>query len=80
MNKKVEELIKKKVEEKGFSFLGIKLGKSRGERTLEITIDSPGGVSIEDCALVSQSIEALLDENDPIKEKYLLVVSSPGTS
>ena len=45
---------------------------------LRIFIDKPGGVEIDDCQLVSEKLTAVLDEKDPIKEKYYLEVSSPG--
>lgn len=45
---------------------------------LRIYIDKPGGVEIDDCQLVSEKLTAVLDAQDPIKEKYYLEVSSPG--
>lgn len=45
---------------------------------LRIFIDKPGGVEIDDCQLVSEKLTAVLDEKDPIQEKYYLEVSSPG--
>jgi len=33
---------------------------------------------VEDCAKISRLIEPVLDEKNLIREKYLLVVSSPG--
>ena len=35
-------------------------------------------VSINDCEEVSRSLSDLLDEKDPIKEAYMLEVTSPG--
>jgi len=45
---------------------------------LRIFIDKPGGIEIDDCQLVSEKLAAVLDEKDPVKEKYYLEVSSPG--
>ena len=45
---------------------------------LRIYIDKPGGVEIDDCQLVSEKLTAVLDEKDPIPDKYYLEVSSPG--
>lgn len=45
---------------------------------LRIFIDKPGGVEIDDCQMVSEQLTALLDEKDPIPDKYFLEVSSPG--
>lgn len=45
---------------------------------LRIYIDKPGGVEIDDCQLVSEKLTEVLDEKDPIPDKYYLEVSSPG--
>ena len=45
---------------------------------LRVYIDKEGGVSIDDCELVSRALEAKLDEHDPIEQAYILEVSSPG--
>lgn len=45
---------------------------------LRIFLDKPGGVEIDDCQMVSERLTEILDEQDPIPEKYFLEVSSPG--
>ena len=45
---------------------------------LRIYIDKPGGIEIDDCQMVSEKLTELLDERDPIRDKYYLEVSSPG--
>ncbi|ERT57212.1 hypothetical protein HMPREF1250_1667 [Megasphaera vaginalis (ex Srinivasan et al. 2021)] len=45
---------------------------------LRVFIDKEGGVDLEDCQKVSEQLSRVLDEKDPIKENYLLEVSSPG--
>jgi ribosome maturation factor RimP len=50
-----------------------------GRRTLlRITVDRPGGVTVEDCERFSKDIGALLDVEDYIQAAYTLEVSSPG--
>lgn len=49
--------------------------------TLQVMIDVPDGsrdINVDDCAKVSRALSALLDEKDPINDKYTLEVSSPG--
>lgn len=49
--------------------------------TLQVMIDVKDysrEINVEDCAKVSRALSAVLDENDPIKDKYSLEVSSPG--
>ena len=45
---------------------------------LLVYIDTPQGVTLEDCERASRAIEALLDSQDPIASSYVLEVSSPG--
>lgn len=49
--------------------------------TLQVMIDTTDGgreINVDDCAKVSRALSAVLDEKDPIKDKYSLEVSSPG--
>lgn len=49
--------------------------------TLQVMIDVSDGnreINVDDCAKVSRALSAVLDEKDPIKDKYSLEVSSPG--
>lgn len=45
---------------------------------LRAFIDKEGGVTIEDCELVSRAMNEKLDAEDFIKEAYIFEVSSPG--
>jgi ribosome maturation factor RimP len=45
---------------------------------LRIYIDSPHGVTVDDCANVSHAVSEVLDATDPIPGQYTLEVSSPG--
>ncbi len=47
-------------------------------RVIEIFIDGEMGISADTCAEVSNKIKVLIDEQDLIKGKYRLEVSSPG--
>jgi len=40
--------------------------------------DSTKELTVDDCATVSRAISAVLDEKDPINDRYTLEVSSPG--
>ncbi|HTE41009.1 MAG TPA: ribosome maturation factor RimP [Steroidobacteraceae bacterium] len=49
-----------------------------GGGLLRIYIDSPHGITVEDCANVSRAVSEVLDASDPIPGEYTLEVSSPG--
>ncbi|HOS96739.1 MAG TPA: ribosome maturation factor RimP [Deltaproteobacteria bacterium] len=46
--------------------------------SLRLTIDRPGGVSMDDCVAVNRRLSLILDAEDPIEGPYRLEVSSPG--
>ncbi len=74
----VEELLRPTVEELGYQLWDVSYAKIGTEFHLEITIDSPTGISILDCERVHRAIDPILDEADPIEGSYRLEVSSPG--
>ena len=45
---------------------------------LTLYIDHPDGVSLDDCELVSNAVDPVLDAADPIEQAYYLSVSSLG--
>jgi len=45
---------------------------------LRLTIDKPGGVTLDDCVAVNRRVGMILDAQDPIDGSYRLEVSSPG--
>lgn len=77
----VEDLVSKEVEEiiKGTNLELVDVEYVR-ERNwyLRVFIDKEGGVGLEDCQAVSEKLSKVLDEKDPIRDNYLLEVSSPG--
>ena len=48
------------------------------QRRLLVTLDRPGGITLDECGAASRTISAVLDAADPIPGPYLLEVSSPG--
>ena len=45
---------------------------------LTIFIDIPRGVTLDDCEIVHNAVNPILDEADPISDAYVLNISSPG--
>ena len=62
----------------GVELYDMEVAKMKGKILLRVYIDREGGVTIDDCELVSREIEAMLDVEDPIPYSYVLEVSSPG--
>jgi len=62
----------------GYELWEIEYAPRAGGGLLRLYIDSPDGISLEDCEKVSRAVSAVLDEADPIPNEYTLEVSSPG--
>ena len=75
---KAEQLLKGTVEGLGFELCDVEFIKEYGDWVLTLYIDKTGGVSIDDCELVSRTVDPILDEADPIEQQYYLSVSSLG--
>ena len=74
----IEELVLPITNEHNIVIVDVEYVKEAGEYYLRIFIDKDGGVSLNDCEVITRAINPILDEKDPIKENYFLEVSSPG--
>ena len=76
----LQDLIEPQVEKLGFELVRV-ITIGQANPTLQVMIDVADGsrdITVDDCAGVSRILSDLLDEKDPIKDKYILEVSSPG--
>ncbi|HKV51959.1 MAG TPA: ribosome maturation factor RimP [Gemmatimonadaceae bacterium] len=80
MTDALERLISALIEALGFELFDLRLVGSRSRPTVQIRIDrlDGGTVTVDDCAVVSRAVEARLDEDGSLGERYVLEVSSPG--
>ncbi len=74
----VEGLVKVPVEALGFELVEVSFKKEGGVHVLTVYIDKEGGVTMDDCVLVNNTVEPLIDEADPVPMAYTFSVSSPG--
>ncbi len=74
----IEEILLPIVESKGFEIIDVEYVKEAGEFYLRVYLDKEGGISLNDCEIVSRELSEILDVKDPIKDNYYLEVSSPG--
>lgn len=75
---KIFELVEPTVKSLGYELYEVEYQKEFDNWVLTLYIDSPNGVSIDDCELVSNAVDPILDEADPIEQAYYLSVSSLG--
>ena len=73
---KVLEKIKKPVEDLNITIKDVKYEKENGVFYLRIFIDKEPFVTVDDCVLVTNVINPILDEKDFIENSYMLDISS----
>ncbi len=74
----IQQFIEPAVIALGYELWGIDYIPQGQQSTLRIYIDSPNGVTVDDCAAVSHQASGILDVEDVIQSRYTLEVSSPG--
>lgn len=78
LQERLTDIIRPAVEALEFELWGVEFVRAGKFSTLRVYIDSPNGISVDDCADVSYQVSAQLDVEDPINSEYNLEVSSPG--
>ena len=77
-DEKLTEIIRPEVEALGCTLWGLTAPSKTTKRIVRIYIESPDGVSIDQCAKVSRQVGLLLEVEDIIPGAFTLEVSSPG--
>ncbi len=75
---KTEELLMPLIEQHQFELVDVEYVKEAGNWYLRAYIDKPGGITVDDCEVISRALSDRLDEYDFIDDAYILEVSSPG--
>lgn len=75
---KAEALITPIVESQGFELVDVEYVKEGSTWYLRAYIDKEGGITVEDCEIVSRAFSEKLDAEDFIDDAYIMEVSSPG--
>lgn len=75
---KTETLIQPLIDANHFELVDVEWVKEGANWYLRVYIDKEGGITVDDCELVSRAFEETLDKEDYISENYIFEVSSPG--
>ncbi|MFQ5842396.1 MAG: ribosome maturation factor RimP [Thermodesulfobacteriota bacterium] len=82
MERETEHVVNKIVEpivaSQGMELVAVEYKREARGWVLRIYIDKKGGVSLDDCVLVSNEVGTVLDVEDVFQSPYALEVSSPG--
>lgn len=75
---KTEAILQPIVDAHGFELVDVEYVKEGGTWYLRAYIDKPGGITVDDCEIVSREADTALDEQDFVEDSYVFEVSSPG--
>jgi ribosome maturation factor RimP len=75
---KTEEILLPIVAEYDFELVDVEYVKEGSTWYLRAYIDKPGGITVNDCEMVSRRLSNILDEKDYIEDSYVMEISSPG--
>ena len=75
---KIYDLVKPITDELGYYLWDVSYVKEGASWYLRIFIDCDEGITIEDCERVTEPVNKILDEADPIPQSYTLEVGSAG--
>ena len=75
---KVKSIATEQVKDSNQSLYDVEYVKEGSDYFLRVYFDKDGGLSLDDCVLLSEKLAEELDKEDFISDKYYLEVSSPG--
>ena len=79
MEEKLKQLIKPVVEDAGFILYDVIYEKENNEWFLRVIIDRDDReITLDDCVEITEKLNPILDEEDPIKNEYMFEVASAG--
>lgn len=77
-DQQIADMLQSTVAALGYQLWGVEYVAQGRHSVVRVYIDKPAGINVDDCALVSEQVSAVLDVEDPITGEYTLEVSSPG--
>lgn len=78
LNEKVRQLAEPVVVAEGMELIHVECLKMHTRWIVRLFLDKESGVTLDDCAVVSNQLGDIFDINDLINGPYTLEVSSPG--
>lgn len=78
IEKTVTEMARPVIEANGLELWDVEYVMEGGQHYLRVFLDSPEGVTIDQCETISRLLDPMLDEADPIPDSYVFEVGSAG--
>ena len=75
---KIISLLSQPLKIAGFDLIEVKVGITNAQKTIQLYIDSPNGIQLDDCVHVNQITKSIFGKTKRHYKDYVLQVSSPG--
>ena len=75
---KLVNLLVVPIKNEGYELVDLEYDRHGSQHIIQLFIDSPNGVGIDDCVAVNQLVQEVMDSEEPITKAYTIQVSSPG--
>ena len=75
---KIISLLSQPLKIVGFDLIEVKVGITNAQKTIQLYIDSPNGIQLDDCVHVNQITKSIFGKTKQNYKDYVLEVSSPG--
>ena len=75
---KIISLLSEPLKFGGFELIEVKVGILKAQKTIQLYIDSPNGIQIDDCVIVNKIAMNIFEKSFQYYKDYVLEVSSPG--
>ena len=76
IEEKVREILEKVITDNGYILSNVIYESENGANFLRLIIDKEDIITVDDCVVVSNLVNPVLDKFDPISDKYILDVCS----
>ena len=77
-DQQITDMLETTIEALGFELWGVEYLSQGRHSLVRIYIDAPNGITVDDCATVSEQVGGVFDVEDTITGEYTPEVSSPG--
>jgi ribosome maturation factor RimP len=74
----IEQIAAPVLAEHAAELVDLQFVHEHGQWILRFFLDKENGITLDDCAVISEHVGRILDATDVIKQRYSLEVSSPG--
>jgi ribosome maturation factor RimP len=78
LTEQIEQIAAPVLREQAAELVDLQFVHEHGQWILRFFLDKEGGITLDDCASLSDHLGQVLDATDIIKQHYSLEVSSPG--